>query len=65
MVIQCDTVAHLSLEDPFHAEEGSSDPLGGQQGEMEASIQIQNYVLSGKNTADPPECNSFSSLCIS
>ena len=32
MVIQCDTVAHLSLEDPFHAEEGSSDPLGGQQG---------------------------------
>ena len=37
----------------------------GNRGEIEASIQIQNYVLSGKNTADPPECNSFGSLCIS
>ena len=51
---------HLSLEDPFHAEEGSSDPLGGHMGEVEASaIQIQRvkspdkimYIpAAGKNT---------------
>ena len=52
----------LSLENPFHIEQGSSDPLGGQKGCSASLIQIQKvksqdkimYISAQWNTSDSP-----------
>ena len=52
----------LSLENPFHIELGSSDPLGGQKGCSASLIQIQKvksqdkimYISAQWNTSDSP-----------